>query len=118
MSLLWERKSHRLKSETPSFTRTSLLLTYLRYVEFYSGAGVQHIALRTKDILTTVSNLRERGVDFISVPETYYAAMKLRLKAMDMKLNEDFDAIQKLNILIDFDEGGYLLQLFTKVIQS
>ena len=98
--------------------KTYFPLTFLRYVEFYNGAGVQHIALRTTDILTTVSNLRKRGVDFINVPETYYTAMKLRLKATGMKLEEDFDAIQALNILIDFDEGGYLLQLFTKVIQS
>ncbi|PMD36047.1 4-hydroxyphenylpyruvate dioxygenase [Hyaloscypha variabilis F] len=74
------------------------------FVDFYSGVGVQHIALRTTDILTTVSNLRKRGVKFIS----------LRLAVAGMKLEEDFDAIQKLNILIDFDEGGYLLQLFTK----
>jgi 4-hydroxyphenylpyruvate dioxygenase len=83
-------------------------------VDFYNGVGVQHIALRTTDILTTVSNLRKRGVEFISVPDTYYTAMKLRLAVTGMKLEEDFDAIQKLNILIDFDEGGYLLQLFTK----
>ncbi|KAH9204880.1 Glyoxalase/Bleomycin resistance protein/Dihydroxybiphenyl dioxygenase [Leptodontidium sp. 2 PMI_412] len=88
------------------------------YVDFYGGAGVQHIALRTTDILTTVANLRKRGVDFISVPETYYTTMRLRLRDSGMKLNEDFDAIQKLNILIDFDEGGYLLQLFTKPLMD
>lgn len=88
------------------------MLNQSRFVDFYNGAGVQHIALRTTDIITTVTNLRKRGVDFISVPETYYTAMKLRLKATGTKLNEDFDVIQKLNILIDFDEGGYLLQLF------
>ncbi|KAI9869509.1 MAG: hypothetical protein M1813_000298 [Trichoglossum hirsutum] len=88
------------------------------YVDFYNGPGVQHIALRTTDIITTVSNLRKRGVDFISVPDTYYAAMRLRLKATGMKLDEDFEAIQRLNILIDFDEGGYLLQLFTKPLMD
>ncbi len=88
--------------------------TCLRFVDFYSGVGVQHIALLTSDILTAVSNLRKRGIDFISVPETYYTAMKQRLASTRIKLEEDFDAIQKLNILIDFDEGGYLLQLFTK----
>jgi 4-hydroxyphenylpyruvate dioxygenase len=65
-----------------------------------------------------VSNLRKRGVDFISVPNTYYTAIKLRLKATGMKLNEDLDAIQALNILTDFDEGGYLLQLFAKVRET
>ncbi|KAF1982786.1 4-hydroxyphenylpyruvate dioxygenase [Aulographum hederae CBS 113979] len=84
------------------------------YVDFYNGPGVQHIALRTTDIISTVTNMRARGVDFISVPETYYATMRQRLKQSPIKLNEDFEIIQSLNILIDFDEGGYLLQLFTK----
>jgi 4-hydroxyphenylpyruvate dioxygenase len=84
------------------------------YVDFYNGPGVQHIALRTTNIIDAVSNLRARGVDFISVPETYYANMRIRLKRSGMRLEESFETIQKLNILIDFDEGGYLLQLFTK----
>ncbi|EHL03078.1 putative 4-hydroxyphenylpyruvate dioxygenase [Glarea lozoyensis 74030] len=90
------------------------------YVDFYGGAGVQHIALRTTDIIAAVSNLRARGVEFINVPETYYTAMRLRLKTdkTNWKLQEDFDTIQKLNILIDFDEGGYLLQLFTKPLMD
>jgi len=90
------------------------------YVEFYSGAGVQHIALRTKDILSAVANLRARGVEFINVPSTYYDTMRLRLKMdkRNWKLQESFDEIQRLNILIDFDEGGYLLQLFTKPLMD
>ncbi|KAH8812711.1 4-hydroxyphenylpyruvate dioxygenase-like protein [Xylogone sp. PMI_703] len=90
------------------------------YVEFYGGAGVQHIALRTNDIITSVSNMRARGVEFISVPETYYTTMRQRLKSekRSWKLNEDFDTLQKLDILIDFDEGGYLLQLFTKPLMD
>jgi 4-hydroxyphenylpyruvate dioxygenase len=90
------------------------------YVDFYGGAGVQHIALRTKDIIASVSNLRARGVEFISVPDTYYETMKLRLKtsARNWELQEDFDSLQRLNILIDFDEGGYLLQLFTKPLMD
>jgi 4-hydroxyphenylpyruvate dioxygenase len=90
------------------------------YVDFYGGAGVQHIALRTKDIISDVANMRARGVEFISVPETYYATMRQRLKTdkKSWKLKEDFDTIQKLNILIDFDEGGYLLQLFTKPLMD
>jgi len=90
------------------------------YVDFYGGAGVQHIALRTKDIVSAVTNLRARGVEFINVPETYYTTMRLRLKSdkRAWKLQEDFDTIQKLNILIDFDEGGYLLQLFTKPLMD
>ncbi|OAL32567.1 hypothetical protein AYO20_07877 [Fonsecaea nubica] len=84
------------------------------YIDFYNGAGVQHIALRTDDIITTVTNLKERGIEFISVPDTYYETMSKRLESAGMKLNEDFTALKKLGILIDFDEGGYLLQLFTK----
>lgn len=105
------------------------------YVEFYNGAGVQHvssffpsdheiklmkqqIALRTPDIISAVSNLRARGVEFISVPETYYITMRQRLAQSGLTLNESFETIQKLNILIDFDEGGYLLQLFTKPLMD
>jgi 4-hydroxyphenylpyruvate dioxygenase len=90
------------------------------YVDFYGGAGVQHIALRTHDIISAVSNMRARGVEFINVPETYYTTMRQRLKTdkRNWKLQEDFDTIQKLNILIDFDESGYLLQLFTKPLMD
>lgn len=84
------------------------------FVEFYDGPGVQHIALRTNDILTTVRRMRERGVEFIKVPSTYYENLQSRLAKSSLKLQEDFKEIQDLNILIDFDEGGYLLQLFTK----
>ncbi|KZF26804.1 4-hydroxyphenylpyruvate dioxygenase/T-cell reactive protein [Xylona heveae TC161] len=88
------------------------------YVDFYNGPGVQHIALRTADIVTAVTHLRARGVEFISVPETYYLAMRKRLAAAGMQLDEDFDVIQRLNILIDFDQSGYLLQLFTKPLMD
>ncbi len=86
------------------------------YVDFYNGPGVQHIALKTANIIQTVSNMRARGVEFISVPETYYNTMRERLRKSRVKLDENFETIQKLNILIDFDEGGYLLQLFTKPV--
>jgi len=90
------------------------------YVEYNNGPGVQHIALKTDDILTTVKNMRSRGVEFITVPETYYATMRERMKsgALQWKLKENFDDIQRLNILIDFDEQGYLLQLFTKPLMD
>ncbi|KAK7187073.1 hypothetical protein DPSP01_005869 [Paraphaeosphaeria sporulosa] len=84
------------------------------YVDFYGGPGVQHIALRTDNIIRDITNLKARGVEFIKVPETYYAAMRQRLKSKGMRLEEDFEVLQSLDILIDFDEGGYLLQLFTK----
>ncbi|KAI4941707.1 hypothetical protein J4E91_010581 [Alternaria rosae] len=84
------------------------------YVDFYGGPGVQHIALRTDNIVRDITNLKARGVEFIKVPETYYDSMKMRLKKSGLKLNEDFEVLKSLDILIDFDEGGYLLQLFTK----
>jgi 4-hydroxyphenylpyruvate dioxygenase len=86
------------------------------FVDFYGGAGVQHIALRTTDIIATVSRLRARGVSFISVPDTYYETTEERLRNRigSWNLKEDFDKIQELNLLIDFDERGYLLQIFTK----
>lgn len=85
------------------------------YIDFNGGAGVQHIALRTENIIDAITNLKARGVEFIKVPETYYEAMAQRLKTSGMELNEDFETLKRLDILIDFDEGGYLLQLFTKV---
>ncbi|KAF2755150.1 4-hydroxyphenylpyruvate dioxygenase [Pseudovirgaria hyperparasitica] len=84
------------------------------YVDFYGGAGVQHIALRTDNIIDAITNLKARGMEFIKVPETYYDSMKMRLKRAGLTLNEDFETLKSLDILIDFDEGGYLLQLFTK----
>ncbi|KJZ80278.1 4-hydroxyphenylpyruvate dioxygenase [Hirsutella minnesotensis 3608] len=90
------------------------------YVIFNSGPGVQHIALLTHDIIDAVSCLRARGVEFINVPETYYETMRMRLKTekRNWELKEDLDTIQRLNILIDYDEGGYLLQLFTKPLMD
>lgn len=84
------------------------------YIDFYGGAGVQHIALRTDDIIRDVTNLKERGIEFITVPDTYYQTMEKRLKAAGLTLGQDFETLKSLGILIDFDEGGYLLQLFTK----
>jgi 4-hydroxyphenylpyruvate dioxygenase len=90
------------------------------YVDFYNGPGIQHIALRTPDIISTVSNMAARGVEFISVPDTYYETMEKRLKNNNRgwKLQESFQRIKELNLLIDFDEGGYLLQLFTKPLMD
>ncbi|KAF1814955.1 4-hydroxyphenylpyruvate dioxygenase [Eremomyces bilateralis CBS 781.70] len=86
------------------------------YVDYYGGVGVQHIALRTQNIVEAITNLKARGVEFIKVPKTYYEAMSQRLKGSgrNWELQEDFEELKKLDILIDFDEGGYLLQLFTK----
>jgi 4-hydroxyphenylpyruvate dioxygenase len=90
------------------------------YVLFNSGAGVQHIALLTEDIVSSVAALRARGVEFISVPSTYYETIRSRLKTekRSWELKEDLEVIEKLNILIDYDEQGYLLQLFTKPLMD
>jgi 4-hydroxyphenylpyruvate dioxygenase len=82
------------------------------YIEHYDGAGVQHIALRTDDIVATVSALRDRGVRFMGVPDTYYAAAKERLAAFHLPWSD----LQRLNILADQDHDGYLLQIFTETI--
>jgi 4-hydroxyphenylpyruvate dioxygenase len=84
------------------------------YIEFYKGAGVQHIAIATDDIISTVTELRKRGVEFLYVPEVYYDEVWQRVG----KINEDVETIKKLNILVDRDDEGYLLQLFTKPVQD
>ncbi len=84
------------------------------YLEFYQGAGVQHIAVATDDILHTVAELRRRGVDFLRVPEVYYDDLLARVGAID----EDIEALKELNILVDRDEEGYLLQIFTRPVQD
>lgn len=84
------------------------------YLEFYHGAGVQHIAVATDDILFTVSELRKRGMEFLYVPDTYYEDVLDRVG----KIDEDLKELRKLNILIDRDEEGYLLQIFSKPVQD
>lgn len=90
------------------------------YITFNSGPGVQHIALLTDNILETVAAMRARGVEFINVPKSYYDTMRMRLKTekRDWELKEEFETIERLNILIDYDERGYLLQLFTKPLMD
>lgn len=84
------------------------------YIEFYKSAGVQHIAIATDDIISTVGELRKRGVEFLYVPDTYYDEVWQRVG----KINEDVNKIKELNILVDRDDEGYLLQLFTKPVQD
>jgi 4-hydroxyphenylpyruvate dioxygenase len=84
------------------------------YLDFYGGAGVQHIAVETDNIIETVGELRRRGVEFLYVPETYYEDVLDRVGHID----EDLEALKKLNILIDRDDEGYLLQIFTKPVED
>ena len=88
------------------------------YVDYYGGAGVQHIAMNTPDIIKTITNLKGRGVDFLRVPKTYYEQLRLKLKESKVKITEDMDVLEKLNILIDYDDNGYLLQIFTKNVED
>tara|TARA_B100001113_G_C20784416_1_gene481021 strand:- start:75 stop:647 length:573 start_codon:yes stop_codon:yes gene_type:complete len=89
------------------------------YLDFYEGPGAQHIAVATDDIINTVAMLRSRGVEFLSIPpEEYYSAVPLRLEKHNHKLNEDINKLKKLGILIDADEEGYLLQIFTKPVED
>lgn len=82
------------------------------YIDFYNGPGVQHIALATDDIIATVSQMRDRGVEFLYVPDSYYLDLIERVGQID----EDVNILKQHGVLIDRDEEGYLLQLFTKPV--
>ena len=82
------------------------------YIDFYNGAGVQHIAVATDDIIKTVSAMRKRGVEFLYVPDNYYDDILDRVGEID----EDIEVLKKHGVLIDRDDEGYLLQLFTKPV--
>lgn len=84
------------------------------YLDFYHGPGVQHVAVATDNIIETVAELRRRGVDFLEVPQTYYDDLEARVG----KIDEDMDEIRRLNILVDRDDQGYLLQLFTRPVED
>ncbi len=84
------------------------------YLDFYKGPGVQHIAIETENIIHTVSELRRRGVDFLYVPDNYYDDLYERVG----KIDEDVQKLKELNILVDRDEEGYLLQIFTKPVED
>lgn len=84
------------------------------YLSFYEGEGVQHIAVATDDIIDTVAALRARGIEFLEVPDSYYDALTQRVGEID----EDIATLKALNILVDRDEEGYLLQIFTKTVQA
>jgi len=89
------------------------------YLDFNEGAGVQHIAVATDDIVATVTQLRLNGVEFLSTPpEEYYKAVPDRLEAFSHELREDIESLKALGIMIDADEEGYLLQIFTKPVED
>jgi 4-hydroxyphenylpyruvate dioxygenase len=84
------------------------------YLDFYPGPGVQHIALATDDILHTVNRLREQGIEFLKVPHTYYTELQSRVGAIDEPLSE----LEELGILVDRDNEGYMLQIFTRPVED
>jgi 4-hydroxyphenylpyruvate dioxygenase len=84
------------------------------YLEFFNGEGVQHIAMATHDIISTVTELKKRGIEFLSIPTSYYEELQDRVG----KIEEDIDSLGKLGILVDRDEEGYLLQIFTKPVED
>ncbi|MBX9929587.1 MAG: 4-hydroxyphenylpyruvate dioxygenase [Gemmatimonadaceae bacterium] len=84
------------------------------YLEFYGGPGVQHVAIATDDIVKTVTELQSRGVEFLKVPTTYYDTLLERVG----KIDEDVGPLRELGVLVDRDDEGYLLQIFTKPVQD
>jgi 4-hydroxyphenylpyruvate dioxygenase len=84
------------------------------YLDFYKGPGVQHIAMATDNIIETVSKMRAQGVHFLTVPTTYYRELEGRVG----KIDEPVDQLEKLGILVDRDDEGYMLQIFTKPVQD
>ena len=82
------------------------------YLDYYGGPGVQHVALLTADIISTVTALQANGVEFLTVPTSYYKTLEARVGRID----EPIEALEKLGILVDRDEEGYLLQIFTKPV--
>jgi len=84
------------------------------YLDFNEGPGVQHVAILTDDIIKSITALRENGVDFLDVPDTYYDDLEDRVGPID----EDMAELKKMKILVDRDDEGYLLQLFTKPLED
>jgi 4-hydroxyphenylpyruvate dioxygenase len=84
------------------------------YIEWYNGAGAQHIAIATGNIIDTVSKLTDQGVEFLRVPSTYYRELEERVG----KINEPVDELERLGILVDSDDDGYMLQIFTKPVED
>jgi 4-hydroxyphenylpyruvate dioxygenase len=84
------------------------------YLDFYQGPGVQHMALATNDILSTVALMKQQGVDFLTVPHSYYTELQARIG----KIDEPIEDLEKLGILVDRDNEGYMLQIFTKPVED
>lgn len=88
------------------------------FVRYNNGSGIHHIALLTDDIIGVVANMRSRGMDFLHTPDTYYDQLRDRLKNCPVKIQQDIEQLRDQKILVDFDEQGYLLQIFTRPVQD
>jgi len=88
------------------------------YVDYYNGSGVQHVALNVNDIIAVITNLTKRGMEFLTIPKSYYENLRKRLQHSSVKIKEDIDTLEKLQILVDYDDQGYLLQIFTRCVED
>jgi 4-hydroxyphenylpyruvate dioxygenase len=86
------------------------------FVDFYAGPGVQHIAILTEDIVGLVRGLRSRGCKFLQVPDEYYTFLEKRLENCPYDIHTDLETLKELRILVDYDEEGFLLQIFTECV--
>lgn len=119
MSKVMASGNHLIKmpiNEPAKGKKKSQILEYLEWHDM--TPGVQHLALRTDDELHSVAALRNRGVDFLNIPDTYYETVWKRVEALGWEVKEDHEKIKDLGILVDADDEGYLLQLFTKPLQD
>jgi 4-hydroxyphenylpyruvate dioxygenase len=88
------------------------------FVDYYYGSGVQHIALNVDNVIEVIKNLTKRGCEFLQVPKSYYDNLRQRLQHSTIQIKEDIDTLEQLKILIDYDDKGYLLQIFTKPVED
>lgn len=88
------------------------------FLHFHTGPGVQHVAFAVDDIVSVVAKMKNRSVEFLSFPSAYYKGLRERLSLSRIEIKEDLSLIEKYGILMDFDANGYLLQIFTKPVQS
>jgi len=89
------------------------------FCDYYGGPGVQHIAMRTESIIETVTRMKNRGVLFLDkIPDTYYDNLRTGLSNVSIQVQEDIDILQREKILVDYDDKGYLLQIFTKPLED
>jgi 4-hydroxyphenylpyruvate dioxygenase len=114
MSIVMADESQSIKMPINEPARGRRRSQIQEYLDYHGGPGVQHVALRTNDIVATVERLRANGVEFLDVPEAYYDSLVQRVGP----IAQDLDAVRRLRILVDRDQDGYLLQLFTRPVED